>query len=125
MTKKTEEMTIQHSEGNATLKSYVTGFILSLILTFVPYFLVVNHLLRSNVLLAAILGIAMTQLVVQLVFFLHMGDEQKPRWNLAVLISFLSIVFVVVIASLWIMTHLNYNMSLMQFNNLMQYGEGF
>jgi cytochrome o ubiquinol oxidase operon protein cyoD len=109
---------------NATLKSYITGFILSVVLTLVAYFLVVNHMLTGTILIAAILGLAMVQLVVQLLFFLHMGQEKNPRWNLMFFVSFLSIIFIVVVASLWIIAHLNYNMSPDQINKRTMQEEG-
>jgi cytochrome o ubiquinol oxidase subunit IV len=111
--------------NNATLQSYITGFVLSVVLTLAAYFLVVNHALTGTMLIAAILGLAMVQLVVQLLFFLHMGQEKKPRWNLLFFVSFLSIIFIVVVASLWIMAHLNYNMSPDQINKHTMEEEGF
>lgn len=113
------------------LKSYITGFILSIVLTLGAYFpvamLVGSKATRSSIefVIWLILIFAFIQLGIQLLFFLHLGQESKPRWKLAMFISFYSIVLIVVIASLWIMQHLNYNMSLVQFKNLMQYGEGF
>jgi cytochrome o ubiquinol oxidase operon protein cyoD len=103
--------------NNATLKSYVIGFILSIVLTLAAYFLVANHLLIGGGLYAAIFGLALIQLIVQLVFFLHMAQESKPRWNLMIFLSFISIIAIVVIASLWIISHLNYNMSPTQIDN--------
>jgi len=97
--------------AHGTLLSYSIGFILSIVLTLAAYFGVVNHLLSSNVLIAAVLGLAVVQLLVQLLFFLHLGRESKPRLNL---ISFLfagMVVLIVVFGSLWIMYNLDYNMS--------------
>jgi cytochrome o ubiquinol oxidase operon protein cyoD len=111
--------------SNATLKSYITGFILSIALTLAAYFAVANHLLTGTTVIAFILGLAMIQLVVQLLFFLHMGQEKKPRWNLLFFLSFISIIAIVVIASLWIMAHLNYNMSPDQVTKKAMQEEGF
>ena len=94
-----------------TYKSYITGFILSLAFTLAAYFAVVNHFPNA---LIIILFLAIAQLVIQLLFFLHVGQEQGPRWNLAVLLSTLGVVLIVVIGSLWIMNHLNYNMTPME-----------
>lgn len=122
MTKK--EVLVQEAHpGN--LKSYVTGFILSIVLTVIPYFLVTQKLLEGALLVTIIVTIAFVQLTVQLVFFLHMRHEAKPRLNLIMFISFFSIILVVVVASIWIMTHLNYNMNMMQMENVMENGEGF
>lgn len=117
---KTEE--VKHP---GTLKSYVTGFVLSIVLTLIPYFVVMNHLLSGVWLVAVILAFAFVQLLVQLLFFLHMREESKPRLNLVIFISFASIIVIVIVASLWIMQHLNYNMNLIQLKTQMKYGEGF
>jgi cytochrome o ubiquinol oxidase operon protein cyoD len=113
------------------LKSYIIGFLLSIILTLAAYFPVemhvnANHKVYSHItLIVFIVILAFIQMIIQLLFFLHLGQEEKPRWKSFMFVSFISIVLIVVVASIWIMTHLNYNMSLMQFNNLMKYGEGF
>ncbi len=107
------------------LKTYIIGFVSSIVLTLIPYFLIINHFTTSYVLLTVILVFALLQMLVQLIFFLHLGRETKPRWKLAVLISFVGIILIIVGGSIWIMQHLNYSMSLLQLNNLMQYGEGF
>src|SRR5687767_10120679 len=91
--------------------SYFTGFVLSLLFTAIPYYLVVEKELDGNILLATIVGFAALQLVIQVVFFLHLGRERKPRWNLFFLVSTIGIVLLVVLSSIWIMSHLHYNMS--------------
>ncbi len=96
---------------HGTAKSYVTGFILSLLFTFVPYWLVVGHVVAGNALVATILGFAILQMIVQIVFFLHLGREPKPHWNLLFFISTVGIILLVVVGSLWIMHHLHYNMT--------------
>ena len=116
---------INKAESKKTLQSYITGFILSIILTLVPYILVMDHLLTPLVLVGVILVFAFIQLAVQLLFFLHIRQESKPRLNLVIFLLFFGTILVVVVASVWIMQHLNYNMSLVQFNNVMNYGEGF
>lgn len=98
-----------HEQG--TIKSYVTGFLLSLVCTFIPYYLVVNHAVSGNALLATILGFAVVQMIIQIVFFLHLGREPKPRWNLLFFVATVGIILVVVGGSLWIMHHLHYNMT--------------
>jgi cytochrome o ubiquinol oxidase operon protein cyoD len=90
--------------------SYVTGFVSSIILTLVAYILVINHILSGTGLVAVIVGLAIVQLFVQLFFFLHVGNEAKPRWNLMALLFAGTVVIIVVFGSLWIMNNLNYNM---------------
>lgn len=96
---------------NALLK-YIGGFISALAVTIVAFILVSAHLLSGGWLIAALVALALIQLWVQLVFFLHLGDEAKPRWQLTAFLFTTVMVLVIVIGSLWIMYHLNYNMTM-------------
>ncbi|HJQ08270.1 MAG TPA: cytochrome o ubiquinol oxidase subunit IV [Candidatus Saccharimonadales bacterium] len=96
---------------HGTTKSYTIGFVLSLIFTCIPYYLVVEKVVSGNVLLATILGFAVLQMIIQIVFFLHLGREKSPHWQLLFFISTIGIILVVVMGSLWIMHHLHYNMT--------------
>lgn len=93
-----------------TTKAYVIGFSLSMVLTLSAYFTVVSNFLNGWVLVAALFSFAFAQLAVQLIFFLHLLQEAKPRWNLVIFIVTFSIILTVVIASLWIMNHLSYHL---------------
>lgn len=93
-----------------TLRNYVIGFILSLLLTSSAYVAVTNQLFLGGVLIAVIVGLAIVQVLVQLFFFLHLGHETKPRWKLVVLLFMLVVLFILVFGSLWIMQNLDYNM---------------
>jgi cytochrome o ubiquinol oxidase operon protein cyoD len=102
---------IAHHEPNTgTPTSYTIGFGLSVALTLVAYLLVVNQKLSHRWLLATIVTLALVQFLVQVVFFLHLGTETKPRWKLLVFLSMVSIVAILVIGSIWIMDNLNYHM---------------
>jgi cytochrome o ubiquinol oxidase operon protein cyoD len=92
------------------LASYITGFVLSLAFTLTAYLLVSRHTFASGPLIAAIVVLAVIQLLVQLVLFLHLGSEPKPRWNLVVSLFAALVVFILVFGSLWIMNNLNYHM---------------
>ena len=113
------------------LKSYIIGFVLSIALTLLAYFPVLQNVNSHHstfpraMVLVFIIVLAFIQLLIQLLFFLHLGQEERPRWKLAMLVSFFGVVLIVVIASIWIMQHLNYNMSLIQLDRVMQQGEGF
>jgi cytochrome o ubiquinol oxidase operon protein cyoD len=96
---------------HGTTRSYVVGFLLSLVLTLVAYSLVVGHVMSGNALVAAILGFAVLQMIVQIVFFLHLGREPKPHWNLAFFVATVGLIFVVVGGSMVIMHNLHYNMA--------------
>jgi cytochrome o ubiquinol oxidase operon protein cyoD len=97
-------------------KNYLAGFGLSLGLTLLAYALVWRHVHTRHVafshrfLMLSIIVLALSQLLVQLIFFLHLGRESKPRWNLIVLIFAAGTVFILVAGSLWIMQNLKYHM---------------
>lgn len=97
---------VQHNP----LKSYVTGFVLSLVLTLVAYAIVTAHIFNPAVVVSSILFLALLQFVVQVVFFLHLNREKSPRLDSFIFFTTLSGVFIVVVGSIWIMNHLNYNM---------------
>jgi cytochrome o ubiquinol oxidase subunit IV len=95
---------------NRTLIQYCIGFVSSLVLTFTAYLLVVGNTVEGLSLLLILGGLALIQMIVQLIFFLHVGSETRPRFRLFSLV-FMTIVLVIIVGgSLWIMHHLNYNM---------------
>lgn len=96
--------------GHGTVRSYTIGFILSIGLTIGSYIIVTQHLFTTRNVIAAILGLAVLQLLIQVLFFLHLGRESKPRWNLVAFLFMLLVVLIVVIGSIWIMANLDYNM---------------
>jgi cytochrome o ubiquinol oxidase subunit IV len=98
------------------LKGYIIGFASSIILTLIAFVLVNDHISShhsqfSHKLLIPILAVlALVQFVVQLLFFLHLGTERRPRWKQLVFWFMILVVLILVIGSLWIMQNLNYNM---------------
>lgn len=93
-----------HEQHHGSIKAYVIGFILSIVLTIIPLMLVLDHLLAKTALIVSILLAAVLQFVIQLFFFMHIRDGEGPKYNAAALI--LGIVFVVTIVSgsIWIMS---------------------
>lgn len=106
-------------------KPYIIGFILSLVLTFEAFILTITHTANTITLLICVLSLAVVQLFVQLFCFLHLSQEKYPRWNLQFFVATLGIVLIVVIGSIWIMYHLNYNMTPQQMLNYTQNQQGF
>jgi cytochrome o ubiquinol oxidase operon protein cyoD len=100
-----------HTTDHGTSRSYVTGFLLSIILTLAAYLSVVYHWLSRRGLIALVAGLALAQFLTQTLFFLHLGREAKPRWKLAVFLFMVSVVCILVFGSLWIMSNLNYRMT--------------
>lgn len=108
--KKSEKMDIPERLPHGTLATYIAGFVLSVALTLVAYALVQQRVLENDLLLGLVIGLAIAQFVVQMVFFLHLGRERKPRWNLVVFGFMLMVLFILVWGTLWIMQSLDYHM---------------
>lgn len=91
----------------------IIGFVVCLLLTLLAFSLIAYpgafHLTVSEVVLV-IINLAVLQAIVQTIFFLNLFGEKGVRWNVGVFVSTLSIIFVIIFFSIWIMDHLNYNM---------------
>ncbi|MGH1540148.1 MAG: cytochrome o ubiquinol oxidase subunit IV [Arenicella sp.] len=96
--------------AHGSVKEYVIGFILSVVLTVIPFGLVMTGSLSDPVTVGIILLCAVAQMLVQLVFFLHMNTSSEQIWNTTSAVFIVLIVAIVVLGSLWIMQHLNHNM---------------
>ena len=102
----------QHdTSAHGSISSYVIGFVLSLIFSIIPYYLVVNKSLTGNALTATILTFGVIQMLIQIIFFLHLGRGPKPLYNVVFFGATAFMILVVVIGSIFIMKHLHYNMS--------------
>lgn len=98
-----------HAHGS--LRSYLIGFGLSVVLTAIPFWLVMTGALDSKQATAfAIMALAVIQIVVHMVFFLHMNVRSESGWNMLALIFTLVLVVITLTGSLWVMYHLNTNM---------------
>ncbi|WP_420962951.1 cytochrome o ubiquinol oxidase subunit IV [Brucella sp. IR073] len=102
-----------HDDGAAhgTFKGYMTGFLLSVILTAIPFWLVMSGATDSKALTAVlVMGLGAIQIVVHMIFFLHMNPRSEGGWTIMALIFTLVLVGILLAGSLWVMHHLNYNM---------------
>ncbi|HEY9133210.1 MAG TPA: cytochrome o ubiquinol oxidase subunit IV [Dyella sp.] len=96
---------------HVTLKGYVTGFVLAVILTAIPFWLVMHGgLSKSSSTALVVLGLGAVQIVVHMIYFLHMNARSEGGWNMLALIFTLVLVVITLSGSIWIMYHLNHNM---------------
>ena len=95
-------------EEQGTVKFYLLGFILCVVLTLAAYFFVAEHIFSGWTLIFIILGLGVIQMAVQLLFFMHLGGEKNPHWNLLMFYFMLMVLVIIVFGSLWIMYNLNY-----------------
>lgn len=94
-------------EWHGTKKSYAIGFIVSLLLTITSFSLVMTNSLSGRMLVYTIVGLALTQAIFQLLFFLHAGQEAKPKWETIIFYFMVGILLIIVVGTLWIMFDLN------------------
>lgn len=101
-----------HDEGgHGTLRGYTIGFLLSVVLTAIPFWLVMSGGVGSSGMTAlVILAFAAVQIVVHMVYFLHMNTKSEQGWSILALIFTLVLVVIMLAGSLWVMYHLNTNM---------------
>lgn len=109
---------------HGTLLSYSVGFALSIILTLAAYVSVVNKSQNARTVVIIIVGLAIAQLLTQLLFFLHLGREAKPRLRLVVFLFMTLVLGILVIGSLWIMNNLDYSMMPHEVNEYLQKQQG-
>jgi len=96
--------------GQNAVRMYVTGFVLSILLTAVPFALVMSGVAPAAAAVPACIGLGVVQIVVHLVYFLHMDGSSDQAWNTAALIFTIIVVGILITGSLWVMYHLNVNM---------------
>ncbi|CAK9884108.1 MAG: Cytochrome bo(3) ubiquinol oxidase subunit 4 [Candidatus Erwinia impunctatus] len=99
-----------HGSSHGSVKSYMIGFILSIILTAIPFWMVMTGSAAKETLIGVVIVCAVVQVLVHLTYFLHLNTSPEERWNLVAIVFAALIVLIVVVGSLWIMWNLNYNM---------------
>ncbi|WP_232628876.1 cytochrome o ubiquinol oxidase subunit IV [Methylobacterium sp. Leaf118] len=99
------------AHGHGSFKDYVTGFVLSVILTAIPFWLVMGNVIADKVITSVIiLALAAVQMVVHMIYFLHMNTKSEGGWTFLALIFTVTIVAITLCGSIWVMHHLNANM---------------
>ncbi len=101
-----------HDDGHdhGTYRSYLTGFIISAVLTIIPFAMVMMGDFSDTLTIAVIVGFAITQIVVQMIYFLHLHPKSEGGWNLLAFLFTAIILVIVISGSLWVMHHLESNM---------------
>ncbi len=102
-----------HDDGHpeSTMSGYMTGFILSVLLTALPFALVMTGVLHDVQTTAYIvMALALVQIVVHMIYFLHMTPQAEGGWSMMALIFTIIVLVIVLAGSLWVMFHMNANM---------------
>jgi len=101
-----------HDDGNhGSLKDYAIGFILSVILTAIPFWLVMAKVFdKSSTTAIVVLAFAAVQVVVHMVYFLHMNNRVEGGWSMLSTVFTIVLLVIVLAGSIWVMFHMNKNM---------------
>ena len=100
-----------HEASHGSFKSYMTGFVLSIILTAIPFWLVMGKVFdKPGTTAIVILAFAAVQIVVHMIYFLHLNAHSQGGWNMLALIFTIVLVVITLSGSLWVMFHMNSNM---------------
>jgi cytochrome o ubiquinol oxidase subunit IV len=94
--------------GHGSRKSYTIGFLLAIALTIVPFGLVMTHASIGTPVIIAVFALA--QIIVHIVYFLHVDRSEEQRWNLTALLFTAIVLCIILGGSLWIMHNLYINM---------------
>ncbi|GAB1579598.1 cytochrome o ubiquinol oxidase subunit IV [Bordetella petrii] len=93
---------------HGSLKSYLVGFAISIVLTLGSFGLVMMDAVPRSLALPGIIALCVAQLLVQLVFFLHMGRSQRD--NLSAFVFSVFVIAIIVGGSVWVLHNMNANM---------------
>ena len=102
-----------HADGHdhGTRRSYLTGFALSVILTAIPFWLVMGDVIADRMVTTLlIMGFGVVQIFVHMVYFLHMNTKSEGGWTMMAAIFTIIVIVIALSGSLWVMYHLNTNM---------------
>lgn len=94
-------------EWHGTLRSYVIGFTASFLLTVVSFSLTLFGNLERQMLHLTLGSLALVQAVFQMIYFLHLGKEAKPKWETVIFFLMLTLLLIIVLGSLWVMHDLD------------------
>jgi cytochrome o ubiquinol oxidase operon protein cyoD len=99
------------THGHGSPRGYRIGTILSIILTVVPFWLVMSGVLRDAQTTAVLIfAMAFVQIVVHVLCFLHLDTRSEGGWTLLAFLFTTVIVVLTIGGSIWVMYHLNTNM---------------
>jgi len=99
------------THGHGSMRSYMIGFGLSVVLTAIPFWLVMSDVLGNATWTSVIIiASAAAQILVHTICFLHVNTQAEGGWTLVAYVFTGVILLITIAGSLWIMYHLNTNM---------------
>lgn len=101
---------IRVAGGHGTWHGYLIGYMSATLLTGAAFALARNDWITSASIVAAVSVLAIAQMLVHLIFFLHINTAPEQRTNILAFATTMLIILIVVVGSIWIMSHLRHNM---------------
>ena len=106
------------TQAHGSRRGYLTGFVLAVILTVIPFWLVMGDVLGDRTLTALLIfACAILQIFVHVYYFLHLDTRAEGGWSLISFLFTIVIVGIMISGSVWIMYHLNVNLMPMNVQN--------
>ncbi|MEM6713245.1 MAG: cytochrome o ubiquinol oxidase subunit IV [Pseudomonadota bacterium] len=111
MSAETDNHVSQGNDAHGSYRSYFIGFVLSVVLTAIPFYVVMAEVDISLLwALVIIFGLGAVQILVHVNYFLHVSVGAEDGWQFMSLL-FTAVVLVIILAgSIWVMFHLHENM---------------
>ena len=101
---------IHEEESHGSFGGYLAGFILAVVLTAASFWVVLHGGFPRETALIGLAVLAAVQIVVHLVFFLHMNTSSGQRWNVTAFGFTVLTVVIVIGGTLWVMHNVSMNM---------------
>ena len=97
--------------GHGTRRGYLIGFAFSVILTAIPFWLVMADVIADTTIATlTIMAFGVVQILVHMIYFLHMNTKSEGGWTMMAAIFTIIVIVIALSGSLWVMYHLNTNM---------------
>ena len=101
---------VEEREPTASYLTYTVGLGLAIIATIASFIVAQTNLLWPPGIPVGLIVLALAQIGVHLVFFLHLGSGSDSTNNILALAFGVLVVFLVIAGSVWIIANLNSNM---------------
>lgn len=102
---------VGHGHSHGTRRSYLIGFALSVVLTAIPFWLVMGGVIADTTIATlTIMALGVVQILVHMIYFLHMNTKSEGGWIMMAAVFTIIIIVIALAGSLWVMYHLNTNM---------------
>jgi cytochrome o ubiquinol oxidase operon protein cyoD len=97
--------------ADGSRRNYLTGFGLAAVLTAIPFWLLMSgEIADKQVTASIVIAFALVQIVVHMIYFLHMDTKSEGGWTIMALIFTIVLIAIALSGSLWVMHHLTTNM---------------